>query len=162
MKNAKQKGVVNKAGRDHFPRSGYWLRQLAAICLPCGVYVSESNPCKRREKFLLSVVLADFINRIMWGSVISLPLIGLLLLPFVAGDGLLEKTIAIWLFIIPLIPGAFHILFIGKIPANLPEKIGTKALHVRIHFLIFSTFLLYLLPMLYEMATQKLMPFLYF
>ena len=56
---------------------------------------------------------------------------------------------------------AFHILFIKKIPVNLPSALGEKALFIRIHFLIFSTFLLYLLPMLYEMFTRDFIPFLY-
>ncbi len=147
--------------RYQFPRSTSFFRVVAATCLPYGVYISENSRCKNREKFILSNILGDFLNRIVWGSILSFLVIGAILSMLVQSSVLFNKTIAVWLFIIPLIPGAFHILFIKKIPINLPPALGEKALFIRIHFLIFSTFLLYLLPMLYEIFTREFIPFLY-
>lgn len=144
-----------------FPRSGSYFRGLAATCLQCGVYISENSRCKNRERFILSSILGDFISRIVWGSILSFFVIGAILSLFIHPSVLFNKTMAVWLFIIPLIPGAFHIFFIKKVPVNLPSALGEKALLIRIHFLIFSTFLLYLLPMLYEMCTRKFISFLY-
>lgn len=53
--------------RHQFPRSTSFFRVVAATCLPYGVYISENSRCKNREKFILSNILGDFLNRIVWG-----------------------------------------------------------------------------------------------